>query len=369
MADFVAEEVADSSGEEGSGSECEPEPMPLPGASALTRSTVADYEVHESYTADTRDHEDHTFCGVMFDLIAKDALPLDGLIVRSLWIRGQLGPIRVYSTPNSFEHKRESPREWQTNYEGTHAPSQDDLVELPLTLPIELSPGGSCGIYVHSTRPDDLSIVYDNQREEITHEDLYFRIMPGVAHLSPRPFAGHGGAWWASWRSHREFVGRVSVGLRFKLWNPCAAVHSKFPEDFQKVVLTLLMGARRNDCALSMLQDDILYFILNMCRWDWTPDALDKAKAADPGLRNQAANHRSAYRRRHHGNYDRYDAQEFEHDDDDDEDDDEDFDGESYDEFEDGEEDEDDNEEQQEDEEADNLGTQGSPGDANGDDA
>ena len=26
---------------------------------------VANHTVHESFTADTRDHEDHTFCGMM----------------------------------------------------------------------------------------------------------------------------------------------------------------------------------------------------------------------------------------------------------------------------------------------------------------
>ena len=31
----------------------------------LVLRKVANHTIHESFTADTRDHEDHTFCGVM----------------------------------------------------------------------------------------------------------------------------------------------------------------------------------------------------------------------------------------------------------------------------------------------------------------
>jgi hypothetical protein len=31
--------------------------------------------VHEQFTVDTRDHEDHTFCGVMFDCHCETNLP------------------------------------------------------------------------------------------------------------------------------------------------------------------------------------------------------------------------------------------------------------------------------------------------------
>ena len=30
---------------------------------ALLLPTVSTYEVHEAWTVDTKDHEDHTFCG------------------------------------------------------------------------------------------------------------------------------------------------------------------------------------------------------------------------------------------------------------------------------------------------------------------
>jgi hypothetical protein len=33
-------------------------------------------QVQDNYTVDTRDHEDHTFCGIMFDIQTKDNLPV-----------------------------------------------------------------------------------------------------------------------------------------------------------------------------------------------------------------------------------------------------------------------------------------------------
>jgi hypothetical protein len=39
---------------------------------AVHNSTVADYTTHEEYTVDTRDREDHTFNGIMFELETKE---------------------------------------------------------------------------------------------------------------------------------------------------------------------------------------------------------------------------------------------------------------------------------------------------------
>ena len=47
----------------------------------LRLQSAADYTVDESFAVDTRDHEDHTFCGIMFDLIVKDLLPVQYLEV------------------------------------------------------------------------------------------------------------------------------------------------------------------------------------------------------------------------------------------------------------------------------------------------
>ena len=44
--------------------------------------------VHENFTVDTRDHEDHTFSGVMFDIKCQTNLPVEYLEVSSLSVRG-----------------------------------------------------------------------------------------------------------------------------------------------------------------------------------------------------------------------------------------------------------------------------------------
>ena len=41
------------------------------GRGSLDLQVSADYAVHETYTVDTTDREDHTFCGIMFDVEAK----------------------------------------------------------------------------------------------------------------------------------------------------------------------------------------------------------------------------------------------------------------------------------------------------------
>ena len=46
----------------------------------LRLQSAADYTVDESYeTPDINNHEDHTFSGIMFDIIVKDLLPVQYL--------------------------------------------------------------------------------------------------------------------------------------------------------------------------------------------------------------------------------------------------------------------------------------------------
>ena len=90
---------------------------------ALIRPTIASYDVHESFVVDTQDHEDHTFCGVMFDVQCKDVLPLECVLVESLWVRGRLGPLTVWTTKGTFRGRHEEPDRWKRVYAGEHAPA------------------------------------------------------------------------------------------------------------------------------------------------------------------------------------------------------------------------------------------------------
>lgn len=246
----------------------------------LCRPTAANHVVHEHITVDTRDHEDHTFCGVMFDVEARDECPVAFLDISALWIRGKLGPITVWSLEGGLGNREASNSAgWQLIYENTHTASESELVPLALgDRRVRLEPKKKVGLYVHSKLPGDEAIVYDNQRGVYSHEDKYLRVHPGLAHLSNKPF-GQRGMWWGPpWRTRREFVGRVEFGICYKLWNP--EVHQSFHSNFRKVVKCLLLTAARPDSQLHCLSDAVIFYILNMCRYDWfdaevTPDDLD----------------------------------------------------------------------------------------------
>jgi len=241
----------------------------------LQRPLVANYSVHENFSVDTRDHEDHTFCGVMFDVICKafsncaDVIPLEFMQITAISVRGDLGPMTVWTTPNSFRSKEHDQDSWQLVYKGDHAPSRREYLSLELDSPIKLSPGERCGIYVHSSLPGDDAIVYDNSRRRgATYEDKLFRVLTGKAHLSNRPF-GRSGMFGFPWRDDREFVGRFTYGARYKLWNP--EVHTLFPPGFRRAVRTLLLCASRPESPLHFMQNEVIFYILNMCRHDWFP--------------------------------------------------------------------------------------------------
>eukprot|EP00442_Polarella_glacialis_P048144 CAMPEP_0115054810 /NCGR_PEP_ID=MMETSP0227-20121206/4301_1 /TAXON_ID=89957 /ORGANISM="Polarella glacialis, Strain CCMP 1383" /LENGTH=360 /DNA_ID=CAMNT_0002439327 /DNA_START=119 /DNA_END=1201 /DNA_ORIENTATION=- len=236
----------------------------------LNRPKVANHVVHESFTADTRDHEDHTFCGVMFDVQCKGVehggVPLEFLMITSLSIRGDLGPITVWRTEGTYKKKEHSQGLWELVYEGEHPPSRQEYTILDLQTPIRLMQGESCGLYVHSKLPGDDAIVYDNQRSAVTHEDQSFRVLPGLAHLSNRPFGTHG-MWGFPWRERREFVGRISYGVSYMLWNPVREIHARYPPAFRQAAQTILLCARKQESPLYWLQDE--FYILNMCKHDW----------------------------------------------------------------------------------------------------
>lgn len=123
--------------------------------------------VHESFVVDTRDHEDHTFCGVMFNVLCETHLPAEYIEVSSVWVRGQLGPMTVWHTPDSFAGKQECQEEWEKIYEKEHPPNNREYTELCLDKPIRLKPGERCGLYIHSALPGDEALVYDNQRNQV----------------------------------------------------------------------------------------------------------------------------------------------------------------------------------------------------------
>lgn len=181
---------------------------------------------------------------MMFDVRCQSKLPLDYLEISSVWVRGALGPMTVWTTDDTFMRKHEDRSAWRCLFSQTVPASPLELVELRLDSPLRLENGQSAGLYVHSATPGDEGLVYDDRHGDVTHEDAAFQVLPGLAHLSNRPFGRHG-MWGRPWRPQREFVGRISYGVRWLMWKP--SVHAQFPAQFRAVVRTLIMvsGAAR----------------------------------------------------------------------------------------------------------------------------
>ena len=100
---------------------------------------------HETFEADTKDREDHTFSGIMFDVACQSLPrgPVEYIEVQSVAVRGQLGPLTVWSTEGGFTGKHERKDEWTLRYESVHPASPSALVELRLSQPVRLRLGVS----------------------------------------------------------------------------------------------------------------------------------------------------------------------------------------------------------------------------------
>mmetsp|Transcript_16642 Transcript_16642/g.51829 ORF Transcript_16642/g.51829 Transcript_16642/m.51829 type:complete len:295 (+) Transcript_16642:237-1121(+) len=232
--------------------------------SSLLLAERADYLVHDSYTVETEDHEDHTFNGVMFDVATLRTRPVDAVVVDAIYVRGGLGAMTVWSTPDGRAGKEQSQEHWSCCFQQKVASSFHDFKRLQLDPPLVLRPDRTYGLYVHSAEQGDDGVVYDNERDAICHEDDYIRVLPGLAHLSPEPFSGEGPWWGSPWRRRRAFVGKISYGARFVLWRP--PMHGAFNPQFRRgcaaafFALTMGWGGLPTDCVL---------YILHLARFDW----------------------------------------------------------------------------------------------------
>jgi len=216
---------------------------------------------------------------------------LDRIIIHSISVRGELGPLTVWvsnvdengGTSPSF---RLSEKHWTKIYKKVHQPSPLEYETLILDEPIILRPGQVRAIYVHSTLAGDEAIVYDNafvylpRRGNVDnslsrkprYDDPFISIFTGRAHVSDVPF-GLMPIWgWGNpWRDHREFVGKLEYGAIYRLWNP--EKRNLFGPKFHQGMVELFLCQRRWESPVSKLPDECIYYILNMCRWDWFEDS------------------------------------------------------------------------------------------------
>ena len=241
--------------------------------------TSAERLVEADVLVQTPDKEDHTFCGIMFEVEARQIIPSEFVEIQSVSVRGDLGEVSVYRflQPNGAR-LRTSPEGWERVFGPTVLePSPNDFVELRLVPPVRIAPGMRAGLYVHSTARGDRAIVYANMRELITYEDDMITVHPGLGHTSNLAFSDHG--LGLAWREHRAFVGRLRFGAKVLLWRP--NVHRLFPPAFQRAVLTVFMCQKRAESPLSRVPSAVLCLVLQYLAWDDVGGSRESAREAE----------------------------------------------------------------------------------------
>ena len=233
--------------------------------------------------------------GIIFPIKAKRVLPIQYIVIRSVAVRGQLGPMTVWvsnddcdgSSPNAMGQYnfRLEARYWTKVYSQTHEPSQQEYCVLDFSnaeYPVHIQPGRVRAVYIHSTLAGDEAIVYDNAKPLLSrrarrskppprYEDALISLGSGKAHLSNELFGQNPiWGWGNAWRDRRDFVGQIEYGVVYQLWNP--EIHNLFGDAFRTAVRTLLVARTRPESTLSVLPDECLFYILNLCRWDWFDD-------------------------------------------------------------------------------------------------
>lgn len=228
----------------------------------------AEFTVPADFHVDTHDHEDHTFSGIMFAVSAKEAasLPVKFIEIQSVWVRGGLGEMSVYYSPDGFISKETSPEYWNTVASAFLPPSMTEYKEIKFSHPIRMPPNSLIGLYIHSKREGDEAIVYGDKHANVTHEDVFLKVLPGIAHIDNVPFSSQH-PWGFPWRNPRQFVGKLSYGVKYFLWSP--GRHLRFPRSFRCSVLQMLLCHSRGEATISKVPKDVVMHILNMCSWDW----------------------------------------------------------------------------------------------------
>jgi hypothetical protein len=238
--------------------------------------------------------------GILFPIKAKDELPVEHIVIRSVAVRGQLGPLSVWVSKlnETLVQGRayEFPlcrRHWTKVYEAVHEASPSIYQVLPLESPVLLRRGQVRAIYIHSQLPGDKAIIYGNRIRHLDRnrrprcEDALVSIFAGKAHLSPEPFGSTSVLGGNAWRSGREFVGKIEYGYSFKLWSPTAELHWMFGPGFRSAVRTLLNCRRRSESSIAMLPNECFYYIVHMCPWDWFGDNSPAMKSQKRLLREK----------------------------------------------------------------------------------
>jgi hypothetical protein len=255
--------------------------------SGLVPDTLAPAPVHEHTV--TRDviidtpvqprQADHSYNGVVFDIRAHGA---HELVIKSLWLGGMLGTVRVFAMRSGPWHQGQfqqkirrcgwnnandviDRQDWEEVGCQRLPAAWDGTRELKLSKPVRICPGHSRGFYVHSGLPDDLGIQYQSYGDEhdIVVEDDFLTVHPGIGHTGSHAFENYHG-WF---RAIRGPCGAFSYTATLRSWT--AQTHRSFPPALKNAVLAMLLGQQRQGTVLSLLPRDTILEIMEWCDWGW----------------------------------------------------------------------------------------------------
>ena len=234
----------------------------------------------------------HSYNGVVFDM--SSTAPFE-VSVTSIHIGGMLGRVNVFATGESWHHGQFERLVSRCGWNNSNNVLEQDawvLVgselltaawdgtrELKLDIPINIRPGATRGVYIHSGLPDDLGIQYQSyySKDDVVGQDNFLKITPGIGHTGSEPFEHYHG-WF---RAIRGPCGSFSYTATRRVWDPDR--FGDFPWHFRAAVRNLLLCHQKRDCVLSVLPLDLLQRIFRNCDWCWfdAADTIDRDDSSD----------------------------------------------------------------------------------------
>ena len=197
-------------------------------------------------TPTTAANADHSFNGIIFDVVAKGAYEVQ---VTSISLAGMLGRVRIFARDRPWAEGQ--PRQQQQHYWGHHPgvantgwklvadqvckPSWDRPTEIFFDESFTLLPHERKAFYCHSGLPHDLGIQYQSIRAGVVScQDECMAILPGLGHCGSTPFDGDDG-WF---RHARSPCGMVRYKAKMKGYH--VRDHKIFPLGMREAAKTLL---------------------------------------------------------------------------------------------------------------------------------
>ena len=218
---------------------------------------------------------DHCFNGVIFNISAKGPYEV---VVRSIWIGGMLGRVKILARDRPWEEKfpdeqvsngchwwayseKVSRRGWAIVASRDCAPSWDKASEIELNPPVVILPYQRRGFYCHSELPDDLGVQYNTySKDAVVCEDEHICVTAGLGHAGNRLFDDVNG-WYRAYRGPCGAFSYTSCAKGWDIWN-----HKIFPPVFKSAAYTLISAPyqRRHWNRLITLPHFLIYHILEV---------------------------------------------------------------------------------------------------------